>query len=95
MFYKFNPMSKQKWTCRAKEVQITWYNMACNDSYNCFDEMFKDIETPFKDILAYAETEEDRNKSIRTRIFVNMNNGDSYELIMRKCESDCSNFNDK
>ena len=82
-----------KGICRVKDIQIAWYDMEYNG--DCFDEDFENIKVPTEHILAYVETEEDRDKINHSRVFINMDNGDKYELIMRKCESDCTNFNDK
>ena len=92
MLYRFEPNSF-KGICRVKDIQIAWYDMEYNG--DCFDEAFKNVEVPTEHILAYVETEEDRDKINHSRVFINMDNGDKYELIMRKCESDCINFNDK
>ena len=92
MLYRFEPNSS-KGICRVKDIQIAWYDMEHNG--DCFDESFENIEVPTEHILAYVETKEDRDKINHSRVFINMDNGDKYELIMRKCESDCTNFNDK
>ena len=92
MLYKFEPNSF-KGICRVKDIQIAWYDMEHNG--DCFDEAFENIKVPTEHILAYVETEEDRDRINHSRVFINMDNGDKYELIMRKCESDCTNFNDK
>ena len=78
---------------RVKYYQIAWYDMEHNG--DCFDEDFENITESIEHILAYVETKEDHNKIDRSKVFINMDNGDKYELIMRKCESDCTNFNDK
>lgn len=36
-----------------------------------------------------------KEKDDRSRVFVNMDNGDVYELVMRKVKSLCGNFDDK
>lgn len=82
-----------KGVCRVKNIQIAWYDMERGG--DCFDESRKDISTPLENILAFVETEEDKNNSDRSRVFVNMDNGDCYELIMRKVKSNCTNFNDQ
>ena len=92
MLYRFEPNSF-KGICRVKNIQIAWYDMEHNG--DCFDEDFENITESIKHILAYVETYEDHNKIDRSKVFINMDNGDKYELIMRKCESDCTNFNDK
>lgn len=93
MLYRFEP-NNSKGICRVKNIQIAFYNMDNSDGV-CFDECFKNIETPTEQILAYVETKEDYNSFMHSRVFINMDDGDTYELIMRKCESDCTNFNDK
>ena len=92
MLYRFEPNSF-KGICRVKDIQIAWYDMEHNG--DCFDEDFENITESIEHILAYVETKEDHNKIDRSKVFINMDNGDKYELIMRKCESNCTNFNDK
>ena len=92
MLYKFEP-NNSKGICRVKNIQIAWYDMEHNG--DCFDEDFENITESIEHILAYVETYEDHNKIDRSKVFINMDNGDKYELIMRKCKSDCTNFNDK
>ena len=92
MLYRFDP-NNSKGICRVKNIHIAWYDMEHNG--DCFDEDFENITESIEHILAYVETYEDHNKIDRSRVFINMDDGDTYELIMRKCKSNCTNFNDK
>lgn len=93
MLYRFekgNPVG----ICRVKDIQVTWYDME-HGGY-CFDESFiRPIHPEMERILAYVETEEDEGKRDRSRVFVNFDNGDRYELVMRKVQFRCSNFREK
>lgn len=92
MLYRF-PKGCVKGICRVKNIQIAWYDMGRNG--DCFDESFTDVSTSAENVLAFVETEEDKNNSDCSRVFVNMDNGDRYELIMKKVKSNCTNFNDE
>lgn len=60
---------------------------------DCFDEDFYNINTNIENILSCVETIEDVNNYDRSRVFVNMDNGDTYELIMKKVNKQkCDNF---
>ena len=89
MLYRFSK-GCVKGICRVKDIQIVWYDMERGGSYSC-----KNMSTPLEHILAFVETEEDKNNSDCSRVFVNMDNGDRYELIMKKVKSNCTNFNDE
>lgn len=92
MLYRFSK-DYTKAVCRVKNIQIAWYDM--ERGRDGFDESFTDVSTPTEQILAFVKTEEDKNNSDRSRVFVNMDNGDRYELIMKKVKSNCTNFNDE
>lgn len=92
MLYRFNK-GNPIGICRVKNLQICWYDMTQDG--DCFDESFAGIKAPLQYILSYVETEEDKGKDDRSRVFVNMDNGDVYELVMRKVKSLCGNFDDK
>ena len=101
MWFKFKK-GEPKGKLRVKQVQVAWYDMERNG--DCFDEswiLHKDdgIET-LKSIgmwLPYVETVEDEGNPDRSRVFVHMDNGDVYELLMKKLSEkefeQCSNFN--
>lgn len=91
MLYRFEK-GNPKGICRVKGVQIAWYDM--EHAGDCFDEDFTSISLPAEHILAYVETEEDKNKKERSRVFVHMDDGDIYELTMKKVDSTCNNFYD-
>lgn len=92
MLYRFEK-GNSVGICRVKNLQICWYDMTQDG--DCFDESFAGIKAPLEHILSRVETEEDEGKDDRSRVFVNMDNGDTYELIMRKVKSPCCNFDDK
>ena len=87
MLYRFNK-GNPIGICRVKNLHMT-------QDGDCFDESFVDIKAPLQYILSYVETEEDKGKDDRSRVFVNMDNGDVYELVMRKVKSLCGNFDDE
>lgn len=101
MWFKFRK-GISKGILRVKNVQIAWYDMERNGE--CFDESFvlpspegesKTLEN-IGMILPYVETEEDKTKSDRSRVFVHFDNGDVYELKMEKLSKEqiakCNNF---
>ena len=91
MLYNF-PKGCKIGTCRVKNIHTAWYDMKRNG--DCFDEDFEELTPDQEKLLAYVETLEDKNNTNRSRVFVNMDNGDCYELIMKKVSSRCSNFYD-
>lgn len=100
MWYRFKKGAK-KGILRVKNAQVAWYDMEKGGF--CFDESFtmpeedemKTLEKIGR-ILPYVETEEDCNKIDRSRVFINFDNGDVYELVMKKIDKDkiqeCGNF---
>ena len=94
MLYRFeedNPVG----VCRFKEAVIAFYDM---DQFNgdCFDESrINDVNIPLEQILAFVETEEDIGKLDRSRVFIYMDDGKEYELIMNPINTPCRNFYDK
>lgn len=82
-----------KGKCKVKNLQVCFYDM--EHGAKCFDESFY---SPKNSIFAleHIETIEEENWVDRRRVFVNMNNGDVYELSMRKLTEEqvkeCGNF---
>ena len=100
MWYKFIK-DEPKGRLRVKQVQVGWYDMECDG--DCFDESFiMPVEDEVKTlenigrVLPYVETIEDEDKQDRSRVFVHMDNGDVYELLMKKLSKEqfdkCNNF---
>lgn len=100
MWFKFKK-GKSNGELRVKQAQVCWYDMTQNG--DCFDESWiipknNDIKTleNIGHILPYVETSEDESKQDRSRVFVHMDNGDVYELLMNKLSKDqfqeCNNF---
>ena len=102
MWYRFEKNSP-KGICRVKHFQIAWYDMEQNG--DCFDESIIKNGGDEKDILnrlglwtTYVDMDEDtdKNKADRSRVFVYMDNGDCYELQVRKLtkkqQRECTNF---
>lgn len=93
MWYRFEK-DNPKGVCRVKYFQICWYDM--NRNGKCFDE---DCVHPdgINRVIPYVETIEDENNQDRSRVFVHMDNGDIYELSMKKLSKEqfdeCNNFN--
>ena len=88
MWYRFTP-GEVRGKLRVKLAQVAWYDMT--QSGACFDESFvypreSDTETleSIGRLLPYVETEEDENNADRSRVFIYMDNGDKYELLMKK-----------
>lgn len=101
MWFKFKK-GEPKGKLRVKQVQVAWYDMERNG--DCFDENWimhngNDKETlqSIGMLLPFVETVEDEGNPDRSRVFVHMDNGDVYELIMKKLSKEefekCSNFN--
>ena len=99
-WYRFEE-GNPKGILRIKSLQVAWYDIERNG--DCFDESFifpsEDIKDTFHSLgmmLTYVEIEEDANKIDRSRVFVHMDNGDMYELKMKKLSKEqeraCSNF---
>lgn len=100
MWFKFKK-GEPKGKLRVKQVQLAWYDMERNG--DCFDESWilpsGDDQEMLKSVgtwLPYVETVEDEGKCDRSRLFVHMDNGDVYELLMKKLSREefekCSNF---
>ena len=93
MWYRFEK-DNPKGICRVRNFQICWYDMDRNGK--CFDE---DWVSPdgISRVIPYIETIEDGNNQDRSRVFVHMDNGDIYELLMKKLSqeqfNECDNFN--
>ena len=86
MWYRFeecNPIGIP----RIKEYQVAFYNMH-NNGY-CFDEDFYSPDEIDK-VIPYVETEEDVGNYDRTKVFVHFDDGDVYELKLKKIDKDKS-----
>ena len=94
---------KPKGELRIERIQVTWYDMEHNG--DCFDESIiknggdeKDILNRLGLLITYVDMDEDtdKNKVDRSRVFVYMDNGDCYELQVRKLtkkqQRECTNF---
>lgn len=79
---------------RIKNYQVAFYDINHCDG-DCFDEATYQPEDIDR-VIIYIETEEDKNKSDRTRVFVNFDDGDMYELKLVKLDKNkrYSNFYD-
>lgn len=102
MWWKFKK-GEPKGKLRAKRLQVAWYDM--EDNGRCFDESFIDNKGTERDFLnslglwaTYVDMneEDDKKKCDRSRVFVHMDNGDVFELEMRKLSKDewakCNTF---
>lgn len=93
MLYRF-PNKNERGVCRVKNIQLVWYDMLNGEGG--FDENFSELSPEQERLLAFVETEEDEGNRDRSRVFVNMDDGDCYELIMRKVNSkNCNTFHGK
>ena len=80
--------------CRFKEAVIAFYDMGHKG--DCFDESrTDDVDIPLRQLLSYVETEEDIEKNDRSRVFIYMDDGKEYELIMNPINTPCRNFYDR
>lgn len=102
MWWKFKK-GEPKGKLRVERVQVAWYDMERNG--DCFDESFIVNNGDEKELLnglglwtTYVDMNEDtdKNKADRSRVFIYMDNGDCYELQMRKLtkeqQRECCNF---
>lgn len=102
MWYKFIE-GEAKGKLRVEQIQVAWYDMEHNGS--CFDESFIKNDGNEKGLLnrlglwtTYVDMNEDtdKKKMDRSRVFIYMDNGDCYELEMRKLnkeqQMECNNF---
>lgn len=93
MLYRFEE-GNMVGICRFKEAVIAFYDMSHKG--DCFDESrTDDVDIPLRQLLSYVETEEDIEKNDRSRVFVYMDDGKEYELIMSPINTPCSNFYDR
>ena len=87
---------------KVKRAQVCFYDMTRGGS--CFDESFiendgDDVETleEMGKWLTYIETDPNANNCDKSRVFVHMDDGEVYELQMRKLSpeewKECSKFN--
>ena len=88
MWYRFQK-GEIRGKLRVEMAKVAWYDMT--EGGVCFDEDFvypreSDVETleNIGRLLPYVETEEDENNADRSRVFIYMDNGDEYELLMKK-----------
>lgn len=92
MWYRFKKRNPKD-TCKVKQFQIAWYDMERNGS--CFDEDFV-VTDKIDRVIPHVGTVEDENHRDRSRVFVHMDNGDVYELKMKKLSKEefgkCNNF---
>ena len=102
MWWKFKK-GESKGKLRIERVQVAWYDMENNG--DCFDESFILNNGNEKDLLSrlglwttYVDMNDttDKKKLDRSRVFIYMDNGDCYELQMRKLtkkqQNESSNF---
>ena len=102
MWWNFKK-GKHKGELRVERSEVAWYDMEHNG--DCFDESIIKNGGDEKDILnrlglwtTYVDMDEDtdKNKADRSRVFVYMDNGDCYELQVRKLtkkqQRECTNF---
>lgn len=66
---------------RIKEYKVAWYDM--EHGGKCFDESSYSPEK-INEVIYDVETDDDKNHCDRTRVFVHMDDGDVYELLMKK-----------
>ena len=66
---------------RIKGYQVAFYDMTRGGK--CFDEAFFSPDR-VSDIVTYLETVEDEGNQDRRRVFVHFDNGDEYEMKLRK-----------
>lgn len=70
---------------RIENYQVAWYDMERKGS--CFDESFYE-PSKINEVITFVETIEHINHCDRTRVFVNFDNGDVYELKLHKLTPD-------
>ena len=97
MKYVFDERSKSKYQVGKYPIdyfQICWYDMY--EGGRCYDE---DVIMPnifTSKFLTYLDTEDNKEDSIRTRIFAHHINGDIYEISLHKLTdkqwNECENF---
>ena len=73
--------------------QVAWYDMTRNG--RCFDESFYPPEEISK-VIHHVETTENETWSIKSRVFMLLDNGNEYELKLEKIEEGrrCEGFYD-
>lgn len=79
---------------RVKKYQVCFYDMDRNG--DCFDETFY-LPNEINMAMPFVETIEDVTNNDRTRVFVHFDDGDMYELKLKKLNKEhrYSNFFDK
>lgn len=102
MWWKFKK-GEPKGKLRVERIQVAWYDMENNG--DCFDESFIINNGDEEDLLnrlglwtTYIDMNEetDKEEMDRSRVFIYMDNGDCYELQVRKLtkkqQGECANF---
>ena len=87
---------------RVDKAQVCWYDMERLNG-DCFDEGWivhkgDNVETLQRigKCLTYIELDENENKYDKSRVFIHMDDGSVYELLMKKLSKEewikCDNF---
>ena len=76
---------------RIKNYHLAWYDMTRDGK--CFDESFYE-PNEIGEVIPFAETIEDEGKHDRSRVFVNFDDGDMYELKLVRVNKDKYSFFD-
>lgn len=76
---------------RIKNYHLAWYDMVRDGK--CFDESFYE-PNEISEVMPYVETVEDEGNPDRSRVFVNFDDGDVYELKLARVNKDKCNYFD-
>lgn len=74
-------LEKDMWDEKIKGYQVAWYSMDYGGS--CTDEDFYPPEK-INEVIEHVETVKNEGNLTRRRVFVFLNDGEQYELSMRK-----------
>lgn len=78
-WYDFSNSKDSIGISRIKNMQSCFY-----ENNICFDEMFYKKEEFDSNLLTYAR--EDIEENYSSRLFVNMTDGETYEIVLRKVD---------
>lgn len=82
MWYRFEE-GRERGIPRVTRYQVAFYDM--EKGCGCFDEAIY-APNEINKVIPYVETIEDVGNSDRTRVFVEFDNGDRYELKLKKLD---------
>ena len=79
--------------CRVQNIQTVFYDM---NNYGCaFDEDFRNITLDMQKNSCICRNRRRQNNMIHSKVFINMDDGDTYELCMKKVDDVLGKFEEQ